>query len=199
MLGYQIIFLIKVKINLNLIYSKKHLAFNRFTPSYFMQYNNRYISLFLPIHMELYTKSYASYQSIKYLLGILQKNFEFKKSVLPKNFRKGLDEEKTTYASISNGQLMYLEPVFLSSKIRAVTLISLTGSEKNAKSLARILERESGISQEIVPVPELEGIAAGRLAGFLRIYRLETGKFQQITEIIRKRLDDASVSRKKKK
>ena len=154
--------------------------------------------------MELYTKSYASYQPIKYLLGALKKTFEFEKSTLPKNFRKGLDEEKTTYTSISKGQLIYLEPVFLSSKIRAVTLISVIGSEKNAKSLVRILERESGIFQDIVPVPELEGIAAGRLAGFSKIYKLETGKFQQtanisnVTEIIGKKLNDSLVSRKKR-
>jgi len=154
--------------------------------------------------MELYTKSYASYQSIKYLLGVLQKDFEFKKGILPKNFRKGLIEEKTTYASVRNDKLLHLEQVYISSQLRAVTLISVIGSERNAKSLVRILERESGIFQDIVPVPELEGIAAGRLAGFSRIYKLETGKFQQtanisdVTEIIRKRLDDAPVSRKRK-
>jgi len=141
--------------------------------------------------MELYTKSYASYQSMKYLLGILQKDFEFKKGILPKNFRKGLIEEKTAYFSVRDNQLLHIEPVYISSQLRAVTLISVIAGGKSAKSLASLLELWSGISQEIVPVPELEGIASGRLAGFSKIYKLEMGQFQQMSDIIGKKLDDS--------
>ena len=149
--------------------------------------------------MELYTKSYASYQSIKYLLGILKKTFEFEKSALPKNFRKGLSKEKATYVAARDGQLLHIEPICISSQLKPVTLLSVIGSLDNAKSLARILERESGISQEIVPVPELEGRAAGRLAGFSRIYKSESGKFPLMAEIIQEKLSplDALFSRKK--
>ncbi|MFH1711583.1 MAG: hypothetical protein ABH840_04690 [Nanoarchaeota archaeon] len=149
--------------------------------------------------MELYTKSYASYQSIDYLLRTLQKTFDLKKRILPKHFRKGLDKEKTTYISLRDGQLLHIEPIYISSQIKAATLISVIGSEKNAKSLARQLEPGSGISQDIVPVPELEGMATGRLAGFSRIYKLETRKFQPMADIIEEKLDYASAPRSRKK